>query len=92
MKASSFSEIRALLLQVRNTRDIELQEQECFLERTKLAPHQLTSINVARDSLPDNILDGYHVLFIGGAGEYSAVENYEWMPGVLELVQEADRR
>ncbi len=91
MKASSFSEIRALLLQVRNTPDIELQEQECFLERTGLSPDQLRSINVALAPLPQNVLDGYHVLFIGGAGEYSAVNDYDWMPGVLELVRTAEQ-
>ena len=89
MSSIVLSDIRALLLQVRNTRDIELQEQECFLERTGLTSDQLTSINVARSPLPANLLDGFDVLFIGGAGEYSAVEDYPWMPGVLKLIQTA---
>jgi len=104
MSDSPFSEVRALLLQVRNTEDIEAQEQECFLERTTLHTGQLDAINLARVPLVDRIggdtlertcarlFETYHVIFIGGAGEYSAVEDYEWMPDALGLLQRAADR
>ena len=43
-----------LLLQARKGQDMELQEQDCFLERCHLERSQLHSLNLARtDSLPD---------------------------------------
>lgn len=89
MAANSFDKIRALLVQVRNTEDIEVQEQQCFLERTQLHPEQLHCINLARSELHADLSEDYDVLFIGGAGEYSAVEDYDWMPSALSLIRDA---
>ena len=89
MAANSFDKIRALLVQVRNTEDIEVQEQQCFLERTQLHPEQLHCINLARSELNADLSEDYDVLFIGGAGEYSAVEDYDWMPSALSLIRDA---
>jgi len=91
----SHDELRVLLLQARNSADMELQEQNCFLERCRLDLGQLDSLNLGRTSAipdPKTALDGYDAFFIGGAGEYSATGNYEWMPFVLELIQEAYKR
>jgi hypothetical protein len=66
---------------------MELQEQDCFLERCHLERSQLHSLNLARtDSLPDvtELFNGYDAFFIGGAGEYSAVEEYDWIPFALD--------
>jgi len=89
--ASESSSISVLLLQARNTIDIEIQEQECFLERCRIEADQLSSVNLARvDTLPDvSILDDFDAFFIGGAGEYSAAENYPWMPFALDLIRYA---
>lgn len=89
--ASETSKISVLLLQARNTVDIEAQEQECFQERCRLDADQITSVNLARlDTLPDDsILDGFDAFFIGGAGEYSATKDYPWMPFALDLVRRA---
>lgn len=92
MNPTSLANVRALLVQVRNTTDIELQEQQCFLDRTRLQPPQLDSVNLAHSALSLNLFSDYDVLFIGGAGEYSAVEDYEWMPTLLSLVREAEAR
>jgi GMP synthase (glutamine-hydrolysing) len=81
-----------LLLQARKGQDMELQEQDCFLERCHLERSQLHSLNLARtDSLPDvtELFNGYDAFFIGGAGEYSAVEEYDWMPFALDTVRVA---
>jgi len=91
---SNLSDIRVLLLQARSTPDIELQEQNCFLERCRIEPHQLISLNLARsEKRPvEGTLDGYDAFFIGGAGEFSVAEDYPWMPFALDLVRDAYRR
>ncbi len=68
---------------------MEIQEQECFLERTRLERHQLDSLNLAHTIPSLDVLHPYDALFIGGAGEYSATNDYNWTPGMLELVREA---
>ena len=73
-----FEQIRALLLQARNTPDMESQEQECFVERTRLDRLQFTNLNLAHSSVTSLNLDDYDVVFIGGAGEYSAAGNF-WL-------------
>ncbi|GMQ80843.1 MAG: type 1 glutamine amidotransferase [Rhodothermia bacterium] len=85
----SFSDIRALLIQARNTPDMEFQEQECFVERTRLEWSQMVSLNVAYSDLSELSLNDYDVLFVGGAGEYSATADYPWMNDLLELIQKA---
>lgn len=81
--------LRILLIQARSTSDIELQEQECFLERCRIDPRQLTPLNVLRDPVGVGSLDGHHALMIGGAGEYSATQDYAWMPELLDLIWHA---
>jgi GMP synthase (glutamine-hydrolysing) len=88
----SHADLRILLLQARNSEDMEVQEQSCFLERCRIELHQLDSLNLGRtNSLPDlsTALDGYDAFFIGGAGEYSAAEDYVWMNFVLDLIRDA---
>jgi len=89
--SESLSSIKVLLLQARNTQDMEQQEQECFLERCRIADHQLDSLNLPRtDALPGvDVLDGYDAFFIGGAGEYSATQDYPWMPFALDMIRRA---
>ncbi|GAB5518293.1 MAG: type 1 glutamine amidotransferase [Rhodothermales bacterium] len=84
--------MRLLLIQARNTADIEAQEQRCFLSRCRLAPEQLVLRNVVRDPLKVSDLDSADVMMIGGSGEYSAWKDYPWMGDLLNLVREADRR
>ena len=89
---SSSNELRSvsvLLLQARNTKDMEAQEQDCFLERCRIAPDQLDSVNLPLvDEVPDpSILKQYDAFFIGGAGEYSATQDYPWMEGALNLIR-----
>ncbi|QXD17138.1 type 1 glutamine amidotransferase [Rhodocaloribacter litoris] len=77
--------MRVLLIQARGTADIERQEQECFLERCRLRPEQLVTANVVRDRLHEGLLDGVHAVMIGGAGEFSATQDYPWMDDLLAL-------
>jgi GMP synthase (glutamine-hydrolysing) len=68
---------------------MESQEQECFLERTRLAHRQLDSLNLTRRDLSTRDIEPYDALFIGGAGEYSAAGDYPWMPALLDVVRSA---
>lgn len=89
--AENIRSLNILLLQARNTPDMERQEQECFLERCRIVEEQLHSVNLPHmDTFPDmSILDRYDAFFIGGAGEYSATKDYDWMPFALDLIRYA---
>ena len=73
---------------------MEIQEQSCFLERARLRPEQLRTVNVARGDEPSpDRLDEVDALFIGGAGKYSAAQTYPWTEPLHALVRHAvDRR
>jgi len=73
---------------------MEAQEQSCFLERARLRPEQLRVVNVARGDEPSpHQLDEVDALFIGGAGKYSATQDYPWTEPLHALVRHAvDRR
>lgn len=88
----SIEDVRVLLVQARNTRPIEKQEQECFLERCRLRHEQLATINVVREPLEADALDAVDALMIGGAGEHSAMDTPSWMPSLLELIRTAAQR
>ena len=89
MTTSPLKDVRVLLIQARNTKKMEHQEKTCFLERCELKAEQLRSVNVVRDELHSGVLDDTHALFVGGAGEYAAYDDWPWMPRLLGLVQEA---
>ena len=79
-----------LLIQARSAPDMEQQEQQCFVERCRVGPNQFTLLNVARGDVPDPaILGEIDAVLIGGAGKYSAANDYPWMDGLLTLIQEA---
>jgi len=79
--------VRVLVLQARNTPDMERQEQHCFLERCRIRPDQLETVNVTREPLRAALLNDIDAMFIGGAGEYSAHLEYPWMDSLLEFVR-----
>ncbi len=89
MTQSSFPELRCLLLQARTEVDMAHQELDCFAERTRLLRHQLATFNVTDGTPSRDLLTDKDVLFIGGAGEFSATRDYAWMPHVLDLVVHA---
>jgi len=86
---AELAELRIVLIQARSTEDIVLQEQECFLERCRIHSHQLRPVSVLRDKIDEQLLGEIDALMIGGAGEYSATQEYGWMPALLELVRAA---
>jgi GMP synthase (glutamine-hydrolysing) len=69
------------------------QEQQCFIERCHLRPEQFRVINVVQGERPTSSdLREIDALLIGGAGAFSAVEDYEWTPGLLDFVRHAVER
>lgn len=88
----SIGTLRLLLIQARNTEEMERQEQECFLERCRIHREQLHALNVVHSPLPEDILDDADAMMIGGAGEYSALDTPSWMPSLLRVVRQAAER
>ncbi|MBO6576209.1 MAG: type 1 glutamine amidotransferase [Rhodothermales bacterium] len=86
------SNSRILLLQARAEPEMELQEQECFVERCRIRPEQLISVNVVRDNLHPGLLDDVQAFMIGGAGAFSACNEYPWMEHALNLIRAAAER
>jgi GMP synthase (glutamine-hydrolysing) len=84
--------VEVLLIQARSTRDMVEQEQHCFLRRCRLRPGRLQTANVAQAAPSPALLEGADALLIGGAGEYSAADDYPWMPALLNTVREAASR
>lgn len=86
------SEIRVLLIQARNTLEMEQQEQTCFVERCRIPLSQFVLVNVVRAPLYPALLDEVDAMMIGGAGEYSAHKQYPWMQSLLALCRAAHDR
>lgn len=86
----SSQSIQALLIQARSKPRMETQERTCFLERARLLPNQLHTVNVARGDVPEpSMLDEVDAFFIGGAGKYSATKDYPWTQPLHDLVRHA---
>lgn len=86
--------LHVLLIQCRSAPRMEAQERSCFLERARLRPSQLHTINVARgDELAPALIDEADALLLGGAGKYSATQDYPWTDPLHAFIQRAvDRR
>lgn len=85
--------VDVLLIQCRSAPRMETQERSCFLERARLPASQLHTVNVARGDEPSlEHLDSVDAVFFGGAGKYSATEDYPWTEPVNVLVREAVER
>lgn len=80
--------LQVVLLQVRSHRPAEEQEYLCFLERCRLAPEQLTAINlVDRPDLAWRDVEGADALLIGGAGAHSAAEEHPFTAPLADVVR-----
>jgi len=64
----------------------------CFIERCKIRPDQLSAVNIVAEPLQADLFSRWDVLFIGGSGEFSAADDYEWIEPVLSLIREATAR
>jgi GMP synthase (glutamine-hydrolysing) len=89
---ATLADVRILLIQARNTADMEHQEQICFMERCRLPLKQFRPVNVVRDTITPALLDDVDGMMIGGAGEYSVTRAYPWTPALLDLIRIAHDR
>jgi len=80
--------LRVLLIQARSAPRMIEQEQECFSERCRLPRDRFRILNVVEGDVPTLAhLDGIDAIIIGGAGAYSAADDYEWTPDLLDFVR-----
>lgn len=87
--AASLDSVRLLLIQARTNEEIVLQEQQCFAERCRIHMEQIIPVNVVRQLVHDRMLEDVNVLMIGGAGEFSAIDDPKWMASLLKLILSA---
>lgn len=79
--------LKVILLQIRSHREAEEQEVLCFLERCRLRPEQLTTLNlVARPALAWADVEGADALIIGGAGGHSAAQEHPFTGPLTEVM------
>ncbi len=67
---------------------MQLQERQCFLERCQVEPQLLKTLSALKDSFYDVSITDYSAIMIGGAGAYSAVNNYSWTHSLLQFVNQ----
>jgi len=84
---------RLLLVQARSDPTMERQEQMCFVERCRAPLDRFCLLNVTQGASPSDVdLDTVDALLIGGAGKYSAADDYPWTQPLLDLVRRAADR
>lgn len=80
--------LHLLLLQARSAPEMIEQEQVCFVERCRVPHEQFRIVNVGRGDVPaPDHLDDVDAVLIGGAGKFSAADDYEWTPAVLAFIR-----
>jgi GMP synthase (glutamine-hydrolysing) len=93
LMATPRTRLRLALLQVREDHVPLRQEQSCFIERCRVARHQIRFHN-----LVDNPVIGWqqvadaHAVIIGGAGAYSVTEDHDFTAPLRDLALELIER
>jgi GMP synthase (glutamine-hydrolysing) len=80
-----------LLIQARQPDDPILEHEfECFVARTRFSPEAFTAVNMATESVSEELLQQVDLVTVGGAGDFSVVERgFDWhdeLLGVMEQV------
>ena len=70
-----------LLLQVRNGNDpAKDEEYEAFIQKIENVnfdlQYTLTQYDVLNEPLGDDLFDSYDIIFVGGSGEYSVLDDH----------------
>ncbi len=82
------SRMKVLLVQVRETAEVANHERVCVVERAGLDDHQIECLNVVDTPNIDwDLVKRSDAILIGGAGLYSATEDYNFTPQLMELVR-----
>jgi GMP synthase (glutamine-hydrolysing) len=94
LMATPRTRLRLVLLQLRKDELPLRQEQGCFLERCRVARHQVTCINLAdQPGIGWRHVEDAHAIIIGGAGDFSVTEEHPFTAPLrdvtLRLIDEA---
>jgi GMP synthase (glutamine-hydrolysing) len=83
---------RCVLVSLRDPSDpMSRQELGCFRESTGLADLEIAY--ASEGALNDRLMDEAAMLFFGGSGAYSVLDDHEWVRGMLNrLVETVDRK
>ena len=84
------SELRILLLQIRDEQQVRREEHASFASQALLDPEQIDVLNVFDSRrFPAAAADDYDALFVGGASEASVLEpeTYDFVPYCCDLLR-----
>jgi GMP synthase (glutamine-hydrolysing) len=81
------------LLQIRNPTDpMRGHEVECFVRRLEVEPQQVVALDVLDEPLDESIYERFDALLIGGAGEFSVLDEFPHIRRTLDFIGEAATR
>ena len=86
------SDLRILLLQIRDDERVRREEHQSFSQQAGLVPSQIEILNVFdTPRFPADAAEGFDALFVGGASEASVLEpdKYEFVGDGCELLRRA---
>lgn len=79
---------KALLISLRDPEDAMcLHEHRCFSLRSGLDPTDLDLHYMAKEKPSRAMLSQYHTIFFGGSGNYSALDDVDWIKHGLDALQ-----
>jgi GMP synthase (glutamine-hydrolysing) len=83
-------QLRFLLLQARNPDDpVRNEEQQAFAKRLDVAEDQIIQADIFRDELSPQRLQDVDALLVGGAGEYSVLDDDDGVRACISLLTHA---
>ena len=90
MSDPAIRDLRLIVLQIRDQREVESQERACFVEFSGLDADQFDWWNVVdRPNVSWRDVEGYDAVVIGGAGAHSVTEEYPFSNPLARLVERA---
>ena len=84
--------LKILLLQIRDNRNVRIEEHQSFANFSKIELHQIEVLNVFdTPSFKPNQIDNYDALYVGGASEANVLEpdKYPFVKNCIELLRYA---
>ncbi len=84
--------LNILLLQIRDNRNVRVEEHQSFANFSKIELHQIEILNVFdTPSFIPNLIDNYDALYVGGASEANVLEpeKYPFIKNCIELLRYA---
>ena len=90
MPLTDLSNLRILLVQIRDTEQVRTEELQSFIRLTGLQHHQIDVLNVFdRPEFEPEVVEVYDAVLVGGASEASVLEpdNYPFVPYCVKLLE-----